>query len=162
MYTYLNQKYGLKSLIVEWAASIINGVKTYLKEDHEVTLFAKILKNECDEEFRLIQMHVKDTLLQLVKASYKDKYPLKSEKDVQAYVDMTQNGTIEDWIWKRILDRMYEDQDADTLQEHIKSIIDERTKQHIISENKSGRKLTREEINQRILSGHKQLQKHQY
>jgi hypothetical protein len=79
----------LKSLIVEWAASIINGVKTYLKEDHEVTLFAKILKNECDEEFRLIQMHVKDTLLQLVKASYKDKYPLKSEKDVQAYVDMT-------------------------------------------------------------------------
>lgn len=128
MYTYLNQKYGLKSLIVEWAASIINGVKTYLKEDHEVTLFAKILKNECDEEFRLIQMHVKDTLLQLVKASYKDKYPLKSEKDVQAYVDMTQNGKIEDWIWKRILDRMYEDQDADTLQEHIKSIIDERTK----------------------------------
>ena len=128
MYTYLNQKYGLKSLIVEWAASIINGVKTYLKEDHEVTLFAKILKNECDEEFRLIQMHVKDTLLQLVKASYKDKYPLKSEKDVQAYVDMTQNGKIEDWIWKRILDRMYEDQDADTLQEQIKSIIDERTK----------------------------------
>ena len=63
MYTYLNQKYGLKSLIVEWAASIINAVKTYLREDHEVTLFAKILKNECDEEFRLIQMHVKDTLL---------------------------------------------------------------------------------------------------
>ncbi len=54
MYTYLNQKYGLKSLIVEWAASIINAVKTYLREDHEVTLFAKILKNECDEEFRLI------------------------------------------------------------------------------------------------------------
>ena len=54
MYTYLNQKYGLKSLIVEWAASIINAVKTYLREDHDVTLFAKILKNECDEEFRLI------------------------------------------------------------------------------------------------------------
>lgn len=31
MYTYLNQKYGLKSLIVEWAASIINGVKCYIK-----------------------------------------------------------------------------------------------------------------------------------
>lgn len=54
MYTYLNQKYGLKSLIVEWAASIIAGVKSFLREDHEVTLFAKILKNECDEEFRII------------------------------------------------------------------------------------------------------------
>jgi hypothetical protein len=62
MYTYLNQKYGLKSLIIEWASTIINGVRTYLKDDHEVTLFGKILKNECDEEFRFIQMHVKETL----------------------------------------------------------------------------------------------------
>ena len=62
MYTYLNQKYGLKTLIIEWASTIINGVKTYLRDDHEVTLFAKILKNECDEEFRFIQMHVRDSL----------------------------------------------------------------------------------------------------
>ena len=82
MYTYLNQKYGLKSLIVEWASSIIQGVKTFLREDHDVTLFAKILKNECDEDFRLIQNHVKDTLQQLVRAIYKDKYPHKSEVDV--------------------------------------------------------------------------------
>ena len=54
MYTYLNQKYGLKNLIIEWAASIINGIKTYLKDDHDVALFGKILKNECDEEFRYI------------------------------------------------------------------------------------------------------------
>ena len=43
MYTYLNQKYGLKNLIIEWAASIINGIKTYLKDDHDVALFGKIL-----------------------------------------------------------------------------------------------------------------------
>ena len=79
MYTYLNQKYGLKSLIVEWAASIINGVKTYIKDEHDVALFAKILKNECDEDFRLIQMHVKETLTSLVKVMIKDRHPLKSE-----------------------------------------------------------------------------------
>ncbi len=62
MYTYLNQKYGLKSLIIEWASTLINGVRSYLRDDHEVTLFCKILKNECDEEFRFIQMHVKETL----------------------------------------------------------------------------------------------------
>lgn len=54
MYTYLNQKYGLKTLIVEWASTIIQGIKTYLTEDHQITLFAKILKNECDEEFRYV------------------------------------------------------------------------------------------------------------
>ena len=26
MYTYLNQKYGLKNLIIEWIVAIINGV----------------------------------------------------------------------------------------------------------------------------------------
>ena len=82
MYTYLNQKYGLKSLIVEWAASIINAVKTYIKEEHDVALFAKILKNECDEDFRFIQNHVKETLVSLVKVMLKDKHSQKSEGDI--------------------------------------------------------------------------------
>eukprot|EP00351_Strombidinopsis_sp_SopsisLIS2011_P003375 CAMPEP_0116875592 /NCGR_PEP_ID=MMETSP0463-20121206/7622_1 /TAXON_ID=181622 /ORGANISM="Strombidinopsis sp, Strain SopsisLIS2011" /LENGTH=63 /DNA_ID=CAMNT_0004521527 /DNA_START=353 /DNA_END=544 /DNA_ORIENTATION=+ len=54
MYTYLNQRYGLKNLIIEWAAAIINAVKLYQKDQHDVQLFGKILRNECDEEFRLI------------------------------------------------------------------------------------------------------------
>jgi hypothetical protein len=33
MYTYLNQKYGLKSLAIEWAISIVNGIKKYGLED---------------------------------------------------------------------------------------------------------------------------------
>ena len=82
MYTYLNQKYGLKSLIIEWASTIINGVRTYLKDDHEVTLFGKILKNECDEEFRFIQMHVKETLQNLLKILLREKYHLKSEGEI--------------------------------------------------------------------------------
>ena len=52
MYTYLVQKYGLKSLIVEWATAIINSIKFYIQpqnenaaEDTTVSLFAKILKN---------------------------------------------------------------------------------------------------------------------
>lgn len=82
MYTYLNQKYGLRNLIVEWGAAIINGVKTYINEEHDVSLFAKILKNECDEEFRFIQAHVKDTLGNLVKLMLKEKQPYKSEPDL--------------------------------------------------------------------------------
>jgi hypothetical protein len=50
MFTFLNQKYGLKSLIIEWASSIVNGIKKYSK-DHEINLFGKILRNEFDEEF---------------------------------------------------------------------------------------------------------------
>ena len=32
LYTYLNQKYGLKNLILDWAQAIINGVRKYSAE----------------------------------------------------------------------------------------------------------------------------------
>jgi hypothetical protein len=40
------------------------------------------LKNECDEEFRFIQMHVKDTLANLLKILVREKFHLKSEGEV--------------------------------------------------------------------------------
>ena len=66
MYTYLVTKYGLKTLIIEWATAIVNGVRAHMVTDHEVNLFAKVLKNECDEDFRLIQLHVKATVENVV------------------------------------------------------------------------------------------------
>lgn len=41
-------------MIIEWASSIINGIKTYSSEDNDVAVFGKILRNECDEEFRAV------------------------------------------------------------------------------------------------------------
>ena len=75
MYTYLNQRYGLKNLIIDWAAGIINGIKNFQREDHDVALFGKILRSECDEEFRYIQQTVKETVIALLRALYREKYP---------------------------------------------------------------------------------------
>jgi hypothetical protein len=75
MYTYLNQRYGLKNLIIDWAAGIINGIKSFQREDHDVALFGKILRSECDEEFRYIQQTVKETVIALLRALYREKYP---------------------------------------------------------------------------------------
>ena len=87
MYTYLNQKYGLRTLIIEWLQAILNAINTYKREDHEVRLFAKILKNECDEEFRLIQVHVKDTLSVLLRSILRDRFPQKQETDISGMMD---------------------------------------------------------------------------
>ena len=62
MYTFLNQRYGLKSLIFEWINTIINGIKKYMSEDNDVAVFGKILRNESDEEFRFVQSQVKNTI----------------------------------------------------------------------------------------------------
>jgi len=45
LYTYLKNKYGLKTLVIEWAVSVINAIKMFKEEDHDVYLFAKIMKN---------------------------------------------------------------------------------------------------------------------
>ena len=54
--------------------AIVNGVVKHSLVDHEVKLFGKILKNECDEEFRFIQMHVRDTLASLLKVMLRESY----------------------------------------------------------------------------------------
>lgn len=57
LYTYLNHKYGLKSLVIDWATTIVNSVNVYSKEgktniistldpDPDVVVFGRILKNE--------------------------------------------------------------------------------------------------------------------
>jgi isochorismate synthase EntC len=111
MYTYLNQRYGLKNLIIEWAASIIAGIKQFSKEDHEVALFGKILRNECDEEFRFIQHTVKETVYALLKAVLKERYSSKSEDYLLKLQEQITADSIEKWQWKKIIEKMYDEED---------------------------------------------------
>ena len=53
MFTFLNQRYGLKQLIVEWAASLVQAIKLYAADDVQIHLFGKMLKNVIDEDFWL-------------------------------------------------------------------------------------------------------------
>jgi len=46
LYTYLIQKYGLKSLVIDWMATIVNSINIYSHDgqDPDIILFGKILK----------------------------------------------------------------------------------------------------------------------
>jgi hypothetical protein len=87
MYTYLNQRYGLKQLIIDWASSIISGIKRYSREDADVCLFGKVLRNEIDEEFRWVQSALKETVNGLMKGLVREKYAMKGEADIKTIVD---------------------------------------------------------------------------
>ena len=43
-------------------------------------------------------------------------------------LDTIQNGKIEDWMWQKILEKMYEEHDAIVLQERIRELIALRTR----------------------------------
>ena len=151
IYTYLNQKYGLKNLIIEWFVAIINGIQVHQNDDHDIRLFGKILKNECDEEFRFIQMHVKDTLQSLLRVLLRDKYQFKGEAEISRMLEHIstinpatqlgrgdiasskgqsqlnilikdqgmQLGVIEEWMWRRIIEKMYDYVDAVELEDRF-------------------------------------------
>lgn len=130
MFTHLNQKYGLKNLIIEWAASIVNAVKFHMKEDSDIALFAKLLKNEVEEDFRYIQDKVKNTVSKVLKKHLKDKFKLKSESEITKMQESLENGYITSYICEYILDFIYESGDKD----RILTMIQERKKLQLVSE----------------------------
>ena len=82
-----------------------------------MTLFQKILSNECDEEFRFIQHHVKELMLHQLKNLLKEKYPFKSEAEISKINDQIVNGqvSIEESIWRKVLEKMYDANDSEIM-----------------------------------------------
>lgn len=53
----------------------------------------------------------------------KDKYPFKTEGEVNKMLEQIQSTLIDDWMWKKILEKMYEEKDAEILEEQIHETI---------------------------------------
>jgi len=45
----------------------------------------------------------------------KDKYPLKGETDIQRMLDRIKEGSIDESMWLKILEKMYEERDSQEL-----------------------------------------------
>ncbi len=119
MFTYLNQKYGLKNLIIEWAASIINAIRMYSVEDSDVLLFGKILRNEIEEEAITVISRLKQTIADLLTYLLKSKNPLKSNQEIKDLSSSKMNGNLTEEEWKSIIYCVYEKEDAKLLEMKI-------------------------------------------
>lgn len=120
MYTYLSKKYGLKSLVVEWASSIIESIKNYSNDDGMVKLFAKMLKNECDEEFYWTQNDAKDSIKNLISVMQKNKNNSKNKEEIRKIVDNYVNSTISRGECNDLLKHIYGSCDY----EYVKNDLD--------------------------------------
>ena len=116
MYTYLNHKYGLKSLIIEWAAAIINAIKLYSNQDSDINLFGKILRNEQEEDSRFILTKIRNTISELFEFYLKSKSPLKSQIDIKKMLENKKNGILNEEEWKGIIYYIYSEEDAKNLE----------------------------------------------
>ena len=123
MYTFLSHKYGLKPLIMEWAAMIVSSCWVYI-EDPEIMLFAKMLKNECEENFWHGQRWVWDAMIKSTWAVYDERFVEKNVKSAMAMEIENMVYTTNDYHLftkqqiKELLESRYDDIDISKI-EHI-------------------------------------------
>ena len=123
MYTYLNQKYGLKNLTIEWASSIINAIKIYSNEDCDINLFGKILRNEQEEDSRLVIENLKTNIIELLEYYLRSKNPFKSKVDIKKMLDKKKEGFLNEEEWKGIINYIYSPEDAKIIENKIITFI---------------------------------------
>lgn len=128
MYTYFNNKYGVKTLVIEWAAGVISGIKNYAEDDNDVMVFAKILKNEVDEDFRFIQESLKKTIQDLIKMMATKKNPAPNDLSIEDKVANKLKGYIKKSECKYIVDFLYNEKDSKCIFERITKKLNPRDK----------------------------------
>lgn len=81
----------------------------YMRLDSDIALFAKTLKNECDQEFRGVQEYVKEQVFSALKGVIKEKYSSKSEGEITDLLDLFKNNQLklDKWMWSKTLGRLY-------------------------------------------------------
>ena len=132
MYTYLNQKYGLKNLIIEWASSIINAIKMYSSEDCDINLFGKILRNEQEEDSRLVLENLKNNISELLEYYLRNKNPFKCKADIQKMLKSKKEGFLIEEEWKGIVNYIYSEEDAEKIQNKIINFIKKKNEKGLI------------------------------
>ena len=126
LYHYLNNKYGLKNLVIEYASGIIQGIKDFSKKNSEVLLFAKILRNELEEQEILIISKLKETINDFLIYYYQNKYQYKSKNEVEILVQKCKTGILVEDQWKNIVGYLFSENENDltNLIQRIQKYID--------------------------------------
>ena len=151
LYTYLNVKYGLKSLIYENIQKILTGIKNFSSIDSEIFLFGKILRNEIEEDSKYFYEILKNNIINILTAFNKNLNSLKSYDEIKNIINQKISGKITFEECREILYKLYEYNDANLLEEKIIEYINQKKENYYNNDSDinikiNRNKLTREEI----------------
>lgn len=107
MYQYLNQKFGLKSLTIEYASAIINGIKEFSKKDMNIKLFGMLLKNEVEENTLTIVEKIKQVVQETLEYFISQKNQYKSTKEISKIAEKMKKGLLDEDIWNAIVNTLF-------------------------------------------------------
>ena len=126
MYQYLNNKYGLKNLTIEYASAIISGIKDYSKKDMNIKLFGMLLKNEIEENTLAIVEKIKQVVEETLEYFITQKNPYMSIGDVLLICDKIKKGMVDEDVWNSFIDTLFlnDKENGNKVKEKIYEFID--------------------------------------
>ena len=152
LYHYLNNKYGLKNLVIEYASGIIQGIKDFSQKNSEVLLFGKILRNELEEQEILIISKLKEIIHDFLIYYYQNKYQYKGKNEVDILVQKCKSGILVEDQWKNIVGYLFSENENDlnNLLQRIQNYID-RQNNTIESNKKYGNSISYQKFIQLVI-----------
>jgi Ca2+-binding EF-hand superfamily protein len=115
MYTFLNQRYGLRPLIVAHVTAIIRALNRFAADDNDVCVFGRILRNEVEEEFRHVQTRLRETVVDVLRVFLKGKNPRKTDGDIDDMLAARMQTVVAVDEWTEVVNYLYEPDDAAAL-----------------------------------------------
>lgn len=115
-YRIMEKRYGLRSIAVEHVGMLLKSIEKWAWEDNEVSVFQKIFKNEIEEDFKLIQKELLNSIRDLAKIQIMGRNPSKDSESIEVLVDdKLESGTIHEDEWVDMLSYLYNENDCKTL-----------------------------------------------
>ena len=126
MYQYLNNKYGLKNLTIEYASAIISGIKEYSKKDMNIKLFGMLLKNEIEENTLTIVEKIKQVVEETLEYFISQKNPYMSTGDISNICEKIKKGMVDEIVWNSFVDTLFlnDKENGKKVKEKIYEFID--------------------------------------
>ncbi|KAL0214318.1 hypothetical protein P9112_006502 [Eukaryota sp. TZLM1-RC] len=112
IFSYLNTKYGLPSLVMEMAGALTNAIHRYKTQSNFIAVFFHTLRSEIDEEFRHVQTQLEKTVNELLRAQLRVKNPYLSERDLSIKVKKKVKGFLSEEEWVDVISYLYAHEDA--------------------------------------------------
>ena len=107
MYQYLNNKYGLKNLTIEYASAIITGITEYSKKDMNIKVFGMLLKNEIEENTLTIVEKIKQVVQETLEYFISQKNPFMIGSDIQKLCERIKKGMVDEEVWNSFIDTLF-------------------------------------------------------
>ena len=101
---YLNQKFGLKEITINYFSSLIKGIKDYSKFNSEILLFGLLLRNEIEENSINILNQIKNILNETLKFFVIEKNQSKNLDEINEIINNYKKGFLNEEIWLKIIE----------------------------------------------------------